>query len=114
MAAQRPRVSRVVIDNTGVRKLLKNLITEDVLDVAKLLLPGIADIYKDENGNKYQWNIKYSLDKRQKRMYGVIYCMNPAPKYKEARYGLIAKHLKSISTKTRINVQYQGGGIIIG
>jgi hypothetical protein len=111
---QRNRVTRVKIHNPAVIRLLKQQITEDIMDIARELLPHIASIYTDENGEPYVWNVKYDTNARAKRMYGVIYCENPDPKYKEAARGEIAKYLKSISTKDKIKVQYQGGGIRIG
>lgn len=111
---QRAKVLRVKINNPTVIRLLKQEITEDILNICNELLPHIASIYKDENGNPYEWKVKYDTHARAKRMYGVIYCENPDPKYKEAARGEIAKYLKSISTKDKIKVQYQGGGIRIG
>lgn len=114
MATPKPKVTRIVIDDTGVRKLLKHYITEDIMDIAAKLLPEISKFYTYEDGSNPQWNLKFSLNKRVKRMYGVIYCMDESIKYKEAKHGLIAKHLKSLTVKGKINVHYQGDGIIIG
>jgi hypothetical protein len=110
----RNRVIRTKIHNPALVRLLKDEITEDVVKVAEEILPQIADIYKDENGAPFIWKIKIDKQARAKRMYAVIYCESPDPKYKEAAHGDIARYLKSISTKSKIKINYTGEGIQLG
>jgi hypothetical protein len=112
-AQPRPRVLRVKINNPAVVRLLKDEVLEDIMEWTNKVLEEIKDIYKDENGNSYQWEVKYDKQARAKRLYGVVYCMDESLKYKEAKHGLIAKHLKSMTYRGKIKLTAVAGSIII-
>lgn len=114
MATPRNRVLRVKIANPGVISMLKKDVIDNIVDVARELLPHIAQIYTDENGQPFEWHVKYDTSARAKRMYAVVYCDSPLPKYKEAEQGKIAQYLKSISRKDKIRIRTVNGNVVIG
>ena len=108
MATPRNRVRQVKLNRAAITSLLKDTITDDIVEIAKDILPQISNIYKDENGAPYKWEVKFDKQARAKRMYAVIYCESMAVQHKEAEEGLIAKKLKSMQTKSRIQVGNNG------
>lgn len=101
---------RTTINPATVKNVTKYLAQEATEDLAKEIMGEIKDIYKDKNGQSYTWRTKVYYTNRASRLYVTVACDNPEVRYKEARYGLIAKKIRSLTTKTPIQIVRQADG----
>lgn len=99
-----------LIKNKWNKKDLGKILLEDkgleagLVENANQVMNAIKDIYKDESGQSFAWEVKVFPRNRKSRMYVAVICDNPAIRNKEAKHGLIAKKMNSMKTSAKVRL----------